>query len=106
MIKIIIKYLLITCVILSVLHTIICIIDNSQRKESDSPYIQQIDSLNSIIKTNNIMLKRNQEIIDSLYTHKSQINKQYDTIIKNYYNPAIVSDDSISLFIAKELRNW
>lgn len=66
----------------------------------------QVDSLNDIIKQNNILLQRSNKIIDSLYNHKSQITNRYETTIQNYINPSIVSDDSISNYISKELRNW
>lgn len=66
----------------------------------------QIDSLKNIIKSNNIIIERNNKLIDSLYNSKSQTTIKYETTIKNYSNPTIVSDDSISKFISKELYNW
>lgn len=66
----------------------------------------EVDSLNNIIKQNNILLQRSNKIIDSLYNHKSQTINRYETTIQNYINPSIVSDDSISSYISKELHNW
>lgn len=66
----------------------------------------EVDSLNNIIKQNNILLEKQNKTIDSLKNHKSQIINRYETTIQNYINPSIVSDDSISSYISKELRNW
>ena len=66
----------------------------------------KIDSLNNIIKENNIIISKNKHTIDSLSNHKSQIINNYATTIENYSNPTIVSDDSISRYISKELYNW
>ena len=74
--------------------------------ETIIPNTTQVDSLNNIIKQNNILLKKQNIIIDSLKNHKSQIINRYETTIQNYTNPSIVSDDSISRYISKELHNW
>lgn len=106
MIKLILKYLfVIICILLSITIIIKCI-EQLEYKEPIIENTDEIDSLNDIIKTNNIILKQNQHIIDSLYNQKSQTIINYETTIKNYSNPSLVSDDSISKFISKELYNW
>lgn len=104
--KLILKYIgyIITGIIL--IYIVISIRNYFKPVEVIIPNNTQVDSLNNIIKQNNILLQRNNKIIDSLYNHKSQITNRYETTIQNYINPSIVSDDSISRYISKELHNW
>ena len=95
---------IITIVIL--IYVVIAIRNYFKPVEVIIPNTSQVDSLNNIIKQNNILLKRSAVIIDSLYNHKSQTINRYETTIQNYINPNIVSDDSISSYISKELHNW
>ena len=95
---------IITVVIL--IYVVIAIRNYLKPVEVIIPNTSQVDSLNNIIKQNNILLQRSAVIIDSLYNHKSQTINRYETTIQNYINPSIVSDDSISRYISKELRNW
>jgi len=107
MIKLVLKYFFIAILILSVMYGIILIVRYFDKpKVTIDNSTSQIDSLKNIIKVNNIILKRNEVIIDSLYNHKSQTTNKYETTIENYSNPTIVSDDSISRYISNELRDW
>ena len=106
MIKLGLKYLFIALFILAVLYGLIQIAKVLENKIPEPTTNSKVDSLNNIIKVNNIILKRSEVIIDSLYNHKSQITNKYETTIENYSNPTIISDDSISNFISKELLDW
>lgn len=106
MLKLASKYFSIALCIFAVLYGLIQIAEVLDNKIPEPTANSQVDSLKNIIKINNIILKRNEVIIDSLYNHKSQITNKYETTIENYSNPTIVSDDSISNFISKELLDW
>jgi len=64
-----------------------------------------IDSLNIIISQNTKLIKSQQLKIDSLSETKTKTFNYYETIIKDYSNPTIVSDDSITKYISKKLHN-
>jgi len=106
MIKLVLKYFFIALFILAVLYGLIQIGKVLDNKIATPTSNSKVDSLNNIIKVNNIVLKRNEVIIDSLYNHKSQTTNKYETTIENYSNPTIISDDSISRYISNELRDW
>lgn len=104
--KLILKYIGYIIAIIILIYIVISIRNYFKPVEVIIHDTTQLDSLNNIIKQNNILLQRSNKIIDSLYNHKSQITNRYETTIQNYINPSIVSDDSISRYISKELRNW
>lgn len=106
MIKLILKYLFIASCILIVIIGAIKIIEQLDYKEPIIDDTTEVDSLKNIIKVNNIIIQKNEHTIDSLYNAKSQTTINYETTIKNYSDPTIVSDDSISRYISKELYNW
>ena len=66
---------------------------------------KQVDSLQIIIDRLEIELYKRDIKIDSLYNNKKIINNTYETTIKNYSNPTVVSDDSISRYISNKLQN-
>lgn len=66
---------------------------------------KQVDSLQIIIDRLEIELYKRDIKIDSLYNNKQIINNTYETTIKNYTNPTVVSDDSISRYISNKLQN-
>ena len=66
---------------------------------------KQVDSLQIIIDRLEIELYKRDIKIDSLYNNKQIINNTYETTIKNYSNPTVVSDDSISRYISNKLQN-
>ena len=66
---------------------------------------KQVDSLQLIIDRLEIDIYKKDIKIDSLYNNKQIINNTYETTIKNYNNPTIVSDDSISRYISNKLQN-
>ena len=105
MIKLIIKDILLFLGIVGIIwsiYTLYTFEDKYISPESNT----KIDSLNIIISDNNKIIERNKVIIDSLNGRKQQTINSYETTIQNYSNPTIVSDDSISRYISKELYNW
>lgn len=66
---------------------------------------KQVDSLQLIIDKLEIEIYKQDIKLDSLYNNKQIINNTYETTIKNYNNPTIVSDDSISRYISNKLQN-
>lgn len=66
---------------------------------------KQVDSLQLIIDRLEIEIYKKDIKLDSLYNKKQIINNTYETTIKNYNNPTIVSDDSISRYISNKLQN-
>ena len=64
-----------------------------------------IDSLQLIIDKLEIEIYKKDIKLDSLYNKKQIINNTYETTIKNYNNPTIISDDSISRYISNKLQN-
>lgn len=81
---------------------ILAIRTDKQEIETNS---KQVDSLQIIIDRLEIELYKRDIKIDSLYNKKQIINNTYETTIKNYSNPTIVSDDSISKYISNKLQN-
>lgn len=106
MTKLILKYIWFAIFVAVILFSAIKIINSINHKQSITSYDNTIDSLNNIITNNNSIISKNKIVIDSLSNHKSQIINNYETTIKNYSNPTLVSDDSISRYISKELYNW
>lgn len=66
---------------------------------------KQVDSLQLIIDRLEIEIYKKDIKLDSLYNKKQTINNTYETTIKNYSNPTIVSDDSISRYISNKLQS-
>jgi len=106
MTKLYIKYTLIVIAIGILVYSLYNIDLSKYIQPRENPSQYQIDSLKNIIRVNNIIINRDTHLIDSLLTHKTQIINSYETTIKNYSNPTLVSDDSISSYISKELYNW
>ena len=65
----------------------------------------QIDSLKQVIKAYKIIIDRDNKRLDSLYDNRTKIYYRYETTIKDFSNPTIVSDDSINKYISNKLRN-
>lgn len=65
---------------------------------------KQIDSLQVIIDRLEIEVYKSDLKIDSLTKNKAIIHNRYETIIQNYNDPTVVSDDSISKYISNKLR--
>lgn len=66
---------------------------------------KQVDSLQLIIDILEIEIYKKDIKLDSLYNKKQTINNTYETTIKNYSNPTIISDDSISRYISNKLQS-
>lgn len=66
---------------------------------------KKIDSLNFVIARNNEVIKSKEKIIDSLNNTKTKTSIYYETIIKDFSNTAIVSDDSITKYISGKIYN-
>lgn len=63
------------------------------------------DSLQTIINYQTKIISANNIKLDSLYKLKSAKTITYETTIKNYSTPSIISDDSITSYISKKLHN-
>lgn len=63
------------------------------------------DSLQTIINYQTKIIASNDIKLDSLYKLKSAKTITYETTIKNYSTPSIISDDSITSYISKKLHN-
>ena len=70
----------------------------------ETNHSKQIDSLQVIIDRLEVELYKSDLKIDSLIKNKSIITNKYETIIQNYNDPTIVSDDSISKYISNKLH--
>lgn len=81
---------------------IVAIKTDNKRIENNS---KQVDSLQLIIDRLEIEIYKRDIKLDSLYNKKQVINNTYETTIKNYNNPTIVSDDSISKYISNKLQS-
>ena len=95
------KYLLLAVFIIIVI-IILAIKIKPKETENNS---KQVDSLQLIIDKLEIEIYKKDIKLDSLYNKKQIINNTYETTIKNYNNPTIVSDDSISRYISNKLQN-
>ena len=93
-----------TIVILVVVLIIISL--GSYSAESDIHIKNKyIDSLNISILNRNKTIDIKTHEIDSLKIISSQTQITYEKNISNFYNTTIVSDDSISNYISKEIHN-
>ncbi len=93
-----------TIIIIGSLILIIILLPPRKKPELENNS-KQVDSLQLIIDRLEIDIYKRDIKIDSLYNNKQIINNTYETTIKNYSNPTIVSDDSISRYISNKLQN-
>lgn len=77
--------------------------------KSIQSYTYKIDSLKTALKSQEkaYILKIDSFIntIDSLTKVKNKITVKYETIYKDYSNPTIVDDDSITRYISTKIHN-
>ena len=66
---------------------------------------RKIDSLNVVIIKQNEIIKNKELKIDSLNNTKTKTVNNYETIIKDFSNTSIVSDDSVTKYISKKIYN-
>ena len=72
---------------------------------SNATYHQKFDSLQKIVYQKDIELLQNKIKRDSINSIRTIKNIYYDTQIKNYSNPDIVGNDSISRYISEKIHN-
>lgn len=84
---------------------ILIILANKTENKAIENNSKQVDSLQLIIDRLEIEIYKKDIKLDSLYNKKQTINNTYETTIKNYSNPTIISDDSISRYISNKLQN-
>ena len=72
---------------------------------SDVNYHQKFDSLEKVVYQKDIELLQNKIKRDSINQVRTIKNIYYDTQIKNYSNPDIVGNDSISRYISEKIHN-
>ena len=77
----------------------------SFNKNSIPPTDHRIDSLNAIIVKNNEIIMSKEKMIDSLYNTRIKTNNYYETVIKDFSNGTVVSNDSITSYISKKIHN-
>ena len=68
-------------------------------------YHQKFDSLEKVVYQKDIELLQNKIKRDSVNQVRNIKNVYYDTQIKNYSNPDIVGNDSISRYISEKIHN-
>ena len=68
-------------------------------------YHQKFDSLQKVVYQKDIELLQNKIKRDSINSIRTIKNIYYDTQIKNYSNPDIVGNDSISRYISEKIHN-
>ena len=84
---------------------ILIILANKTENKAIENNSKQVDSLQLIIDRLEIEIYKKDIKLDSLYNKKQTINNTYETTIKNYSNPTIISDDSISRYISNKLQS-
>ena len=99
------KYIFIVFAIIFIVGGIFTTCKHSKVTIRKVDYKFKYDSLTIILLQKDIQLSENARFRDSIISAKATKNIYYDTQIKNYSNPTIVSDDSITHFISKKIYN-
>ena len=97
------KYIFIVLAILFIAGGLFTTCKHSKITVQTIDYKSKYDSLTIILLQKDIQLLENAKFRDSIISAKAAKNIYYDTQIKNYSNPAIISDDSITRFISKKI---
>ena len=69
----------------------------------NTEYKIKSDSLDKELIKSQIIIDSRYKILDSIITSKQHITNYYETSIQNLSNTSIVSDDSITSFIRKQI---
>ena len=69
----------------------------------NTEYQIKADSLDKEIMKSQIIIDSHYKILDSITNNKQTIKNYYETSIQNLSTPSIVSDDSITSFIRKQI---
>lgn len=83
--------------------TIALSIRNNDLVIENTEYKIKSDSLDKEIMKSQIIIDNHYKVLDSIITSKQHITTYYETSIQNLSNPTIVSDDSITSFIRKQI---
>lgn len=69
----------------------------------NTEYKIKSDSLDKEIMKSQIIIDSRYKVLDSITNSKQTIKNYYETSIQNLYTPSIISDDSITSFIRKQI---